>query len=138
MAKRRIVIADFPYASIAPHEILSTFRQSADVPEIIGGECALENGPDEILFRSAISVEEMKWLVRVKDARDTLNQLAEGRRSRSRRRDDQNPFHCGSKSFVIINVDQGIQKWRDFAFRHGLLNSNSSNTLSKLNESSST
>jgi hypothetical protein len=130
MAKRRIVIAGFPHASIASHEILSTFRQSADVTEIIGWECTLENGPDEILFRSVMSVEEMKWLVRVKNARDTLNQFAEKRRSRSPRRDDQNPFHCGNKSFVIIHVDQGwIQKWRDFAFSHGLLDSNGSNTL---------
>ncbi len=58
-----------------------------------------------------------------------MNQLAEERRSRSSRRDDHDPFHCGNKIFVIINVDQGIQKWRDFAFRYGLLDSNGSNTM---------
>jgi hypothetical protein len=72
MAKRRIVIAGFPYASIASHEILSTFRQAADVPEIVGWECVLENGLDEIFFRSVMYVEEMKWLVRLKNFELTL------------------------------------------------------------------
>jgi hypothetical protein len=68
-----------------------------------------------------MSLEEMKWLVRVKNGRDTLNQLAEERRSRLSRRDDHDPFHSG--------IHQRIQKWRDFAFRYGLLDSNGSNTL---------
>ena len=72
MAKRRIVIAGFPYASIASHEILSTFRQAADVPEIVGWECVLGNGLDEIFFRSVMYVEEMKWLVRLKNFELTL------------------------------------------------------------------
>jgi hypothetical protein len=128
------VVAGFPHTSIAPHEILPTFRQAADVPQVIGREFALEDGPDEIFFRPVISIEEMERFVRVKDARDALNQLAEERGSRSPSRDDQNAFHW-AKNFVLLIckldfcLDQLIQKWRDFAFSHGLFDSNGSNTL---------
>jgi hypothetical protein len=50
VAQGRIVTAGFPNASIAPHEILSAFRQAADVPEVVGRESALEDGADEIRF----------------------------------------------------------------------------------------